>query len=176
MVIFLSSYLKHLDSENETDSSDSEDETKDKKLGEGEEKVKALSLSCYLNRYVGKVCKAFSYIQDSSWPIFCAFCNEMSDKHSSLGIRTATIPTPLPINKLKPVKTFIITFEFINCFMQSMYVGPPFIIFCRAACRLKLGDYSGAAADCNEVQLLNCNKTAVMATKLMYSYNLELHM
>lgn len=57
MVIFLSSYLKHLDSENETDSSDSEDETKDKKLGEGEEKVKALSLSCYLNRYVGKVCK-----------------------------------------------------------------------------------------------------------------------
>lgn len=100
----------------------------------------------------------------------------MSDKHSSLGTRTATIPTPLPINKLKPVKTFIITFEFINCFMQSMYVGPPFIIFCRAACRLKLGDYSGAAADCNEVQLLNCNKTAVMATKLMYSYNLELHM
>lgn len=53
MVIFLSSYLKHLDSENETDSSDSEDETKDKKLAEGEEKVKALSLSCYLNRYVG---------------------------------------------------------------------------------------------------------------------------
>lgn len=35
--------------------------------------------------------------------------------------------------------------------MQSMYVGPPFI--CRAACRLKLGDYSGAVADCNEVQL-----------------------
>lgn len=54
MVIFLSSYLKHLDSENETDSSDSEDETEDKKLGEGEEKVKALSLSCYLNRYVVK--------------------------------------------------------------------------------------------------------------------------
>lgn len=49
----LSSYLKHLDSENETDSSDSEDETEDKKLAAGEEKVKALSLSCYLNRYVG---------------------------------------------------------------------------------------------------------------------------
>lgn len=85
MVIFLSSYLKHLDSESETDSSDSEDETKDKKLAEGEEKVKALSLSCYLNRYVGKVCKPFSYVQYSSWPIICAFYNEMSYKHSSLG-------------------------------------------------------------------------------------------
>lgn len=122
MVIFLSSYLKHLDSQNETDSSDSEDETKDKKLAEGEEKVKALSLSCYLNRYVGKVCKPFSYVQYSSWPIFCAFCNEMSDKHSSLGIRAATNPTPLPINKLKPVKTFIITFEIHNFVSCSQYM------------------------------------------------------
>lgn len=73
MVIFLSSYLKHLDSENDTDSSDSEDETKDKKLGEGEEKVKALSLSCYLNRYVGKVCKPFSYVQYSSCPFSVLF-------------------------------------------------------------------------------------------------------
>ena len=122
MVIFLSSYLKHLDSENETDSSDSEDDTKDKKLADGEEKVKALSLSCYLNRYVGKVCKPFSYVQYSSWPIFCAFCNEMSGKHRSLGIRAATIPTPLPINKLKPVKTFIITFEIHNFVSCSQYM------------------------------------------------------
>lgn len=156
MVIFLSSYLKHLDPENETDSSDSEDETKDKKPAESEGKVKALSLSCYLNRYVGKVCQPFSYVQYSSWPIIFVFCNEMSYKHSSLGIRAATIPTPLPINKLKQVKTFIITFEFIICFMQSVYVGPPFI--CRAACRLKLGDYSGAAADCDEVQVLTVTK------------------
>lgn len=85
-------YLKHLDSENETDSSDSEDETKDKKLAEGEEKVKALSLSCYLNR---------------------------------------------------------------------------------AACRLKLGDYSGAAADCNEVLDLDPNNIKALYRRGQSNTNMK---
>lgn len=49
--IFFLRYLKHIDSDDETDSSEDENEApKDEKPSGSEEKIKTLSISCYLNR------------------------------------------------------------------------------------------------------------------------------